>query len=386
MQLGASANLFAQTSIDCGADTALENTFPSGAQWQLCASLHPRFGLHLTQLHYLAPGDTLRQTFREIHLAGLLEHHHNEPVETVVLANWAFGGTAVVPFNENTCPGTMQTLGNQPRTLCAHSRNKKILAKYGAERATLGSTWELTAAAANDFDVWEVSVRLGEEGTISPMLRRSGRLHRFTDNPQFGSPIPSRDDYAVNTTLLATWRLVPGFGLAADDDQIQQLDFIRRADFDNRRTLQVTEFAVESFARIKRENFRGWRIFDSDGSGYYLDPQNNGFQYSSQRHNWALFDVAVTRFKACEKTTLLATAIDTSCSGSLDDAMSGESLEGSPPVLWYSQSFSIKPSADDVPLLQMRSISFDLLPFDWTSVSPFASSDAVPITAPQSGL
>jgi len=351
----------AQTGSDCGDATPLTHEYPSGARWSLCAELHPKHGLHLTQLRYQTPGGNPRLTFREIHLAGLLEHWHDASEERSVFDDSAFGDQNVNSFTENTCPGETFDAGPQENVICTHHYPHKILAKFDATDVVQGHSWEVITAASNGRDQWEVVVIFGEEGTLSPSLYRAGILHRFTEDSRYGSSVLRSGDttetFAVHSTVNATWRIVPGFE-ASENIQVQQFDFELRSDLASRRPMRISNIDTESFAQVDRERFRGWRMMNENGAGYYLDPQNNGFQFTSRRYNWALFDIGFSRYESCEQSTLGNSDLSSECAPS--------------PVVWFSQSFPITPNAADIPLLRTRSISFDLMPFDWTLASPFA--------------
>lgn len=374
--------LKAEPALECGNAVSLTHTYPSGAKWSMCAALHDGFGLHLTELHYHAPGDSLRRTFSELHLAGLLEHHHNETRERSVLSEINFGSDAFVSFDAQSCPGELvvierelAALKDSAKQICTVEYANRILAKFGAASVMQSHNWDVIAAASDGQDVWEVLITFGEEGTVTPTINRSGVVHRFTDNPSFGSTgvknPRSTGAFAVNSTLLATWRIVPGFADSGKGLIVEQFDFPLRADLGNRRPMSVRVIPTETLRQVDREQFRTWLISGLEGAGYAIDVQNNGFQYRSKQFNWSLFDVAFTRFNVCEQMTLNNPVSDADCGASLEAFINGESLENTIPVLWFSQSMPIVPSAEDNPLMQTRTLSFDLVPFDWTKVSPF---------------
>ena len=366
----------AEPAPECVDAEPINHTYPSGAKWSMCAALNEGFGLHLTELHYQPPGKPARRTFSELHLAGLLEHHHNEPEERSVLSELNFGGDAFVNFDTQTCPGELETINGSLNTVCTVEYADRILAKFGAKSVLQSHSWDVITAASDGQDVWEVLVSFGEEGTVTPTINRSGVVHRFTDNASFGSPginnSAGSGRFAVNSTLLATWRMVPGFASADDGLRVEQFDFPLRTDLGNRRPMSVSELGTETLRQVDREKFRTWLVTDLDGAGYSLDVQNNGFQFRSRRFNWALFDVAFTRFNRCEQLTLDNPPGNNECGTSLEAFINGESLENTIPVIWFSQSMPIIPGAEDKPLMQTRTLSFDLVPFDWTDVSPFA--------------
>ncbi len=401
---------YAQTLSACessGADrsgkiaaTELTHTYPSGAVWSVCAALHPIVGLYLQDLRYQAPGDSLRRTFSELHLAGILEHYHDEPTERSVFETLSFGSDDFVSFTPATCPGQLSVLtaladsadngeagnnGETERNICTVFYADKILAKFDNATVTQNHSWDLIAAASHGQDTWEVVVTLGEEGTISGSINRSGVLHQFTDDPQFGRNLVN-SALAVNSTIKSTWRIVPGMSAINTDatnatQTVEQLDFRLAPEFGNRRPMTVEPLTVETLRQVNREQFRRWQVKGDDGAGYLVDVQNNGFDFRSTQYNWALFDVAFTRYNECEITTLnnaenvanLTNGFSSPpCADSLQGFVNGESLEDTTPVIWFSQTTTITPDADDWPLLRTRVLTFDLVPFDWTQSSPFA--------------
>jgi len=108
---------------------------------------------------------------------------------------------------------------------------------------------------------------------------------------------------------------------------------------------------------VDREQFRGWLVSDSVTSsavdntldtriGYYLDPQPSGFSYISRQHNWALFDLALTRSRPCEQLASINVQNpdnEPACAGNLDFYTDGESLNGAQIVAWYSLARHLTP-------------------------------------------
>ena len=98
--------------------------------------------------------------------------------------------------------------------------------------------------------------------------------------------------------------------------------------------------------------------------------------------NWAQFDIAVTRYKECERHALFNKAIvyasqadSPDCGDNLDDFVDGETMQDAQPVIWYSQTRSFRPSQEDWPVISNIHLSFNLMPFDWTASSPFEVID-----------
>jgi len=398
-----SSTAFAQQN-DCADALALQHSFSSGATWSLCAAVNNDHGLTVSSVHYQAPGDSSRSVLGELHLGQLLLHYHDAaqaepqirpaqsletptssevsrqleltkeqepPVQTAVDLQDDAPAIKPVRFNEQSCDGEHLGTASQPGTICAIIKNNRTLAKY-AQRPSLNSqSWELASAFARDALIWTSAVTFTEDGQIRPAVRLSGRASRSNVDTRYAATLPLPIDPLTRATVLATWRMV--FKLDTDTaDKVEQFDFPLDTEGGNRRPMRVSPITTETLRRVDRQTFRGWRIVDVSGAGYYLDPSNSGFTYSSRSENWAQFDMAFSRLDTCERYALLNNG-DTSgnCGTGLDDFVNGESLTDAAPVVWYSQMRNVDLTLEDWPVISELALSFDLLPFDWTASSPF---------------
>ncbi|MEE9335829.1 MAG: hypothetical protein V3U65_17185 [Granulosicoccaceae bacterium] len=336
----------------------INHTFASGANWRICADVNNEHGLSLTDMHYFAPGDSSRQVLQALHLAQILMMHHDRSDVDLLLGQSS--QHSLVPLNSKTCDGTLH-IQSDTQTLCSIIRPLPVLAKYGTRRALQGGAIDVFAVSAHESLIWRSNVRLTEDGRIIPSVSMSG-LRRNSKTSTDGS-----------ATLQTSWRMAFALNGDGTDDRVEQLDFPLNRNAGNRRAMQIKPITTESFALVARDDFRGWRVLDETGSGYYLDPQNSGYQMASSTFNWAKFDLAITAFKNCEQ--LAADNQAASCEGTLDAYLSGETLSGRAPVLWYSQSRIYRPRTEDNPVITSLHTNFELLPFDWTSSSPFEALD-----------
>jgi len=138
--------------------------------------------------------------------------------------------------------------------------------------------------------------------------------------------------------------------------------------------MQVWSLQTETLRTVERDDFRGWRIRDENGSGYYLDPQTSGFNFVSNQYNWTQFDFALSAYNECERHSYLPDQTPaglSACGAHIDDYVNGDSMENRQPVVWFSMSRLFRPSAEDFPIISTLSASFELIPFDWTPTSPF---------------
>jgi len=397
----------AQASQNCAADThLLEHSFTSGASWSVCAKVDENHGLHLQSLHYRAPGDSLRKVLHTLHAGQILMHYHDASQAQTQLGDIYSNQQrptgesltqtpspyipvqpptgSILAMNDKTCNGEIiDTSGSNRARLCSRILNNGTLAKYSQNPSLHSSRWQLTAALQRSSLVWSTTVSLSEDGSIQPAIGLSGRARHTSNSAGFASPIASTDIALTRATVVSTWRMV--FDLDSNlTDQVYQFDFALDQEQGNRRPMRISEIASEEFRRVSRENFRGWQVQDSGGSGYYLDPGKSGFDYRSSAHNWANYDLAISRYAACERyaanntgaANLIGPASSTDetgpvCASSLDEFVNAQSLSEAHPVLWYSQSRSLNPSNEDWPVIRHFHLSFQLMPFEWTSASPF---------------
>jgi len=366
-------------ALDCQTGTELGHTFNSGASWSFCAVLDDDHALELQELHYQAPGDSSRKVMQHLHLGQVLLHHHNQTEPQSLIGENQLGGTSLKTLNSSVCDGELQTLNQPTAKLCSNIRPTGLLAKYSMRPGLQGEQYQLFSVSTYQGLTFKVMIGLSEDGRIAPSVTLSGRSSSIGSDVQFGNslmnPLTQQSMFATQLTLLYTWRMV--FALNGDqkNDLVDEFNFKLEPTLGSRRPMAVTTLATESLRKIDRDAFRGWRIRDVDGRGYYLDPQNSGYSYSDQKNNWTQFDFALTAFNACERHTRIDDNYVGSeiaeCIGSLDNFVNGDSMNETKPVLWYSLSRVHRPSAEDYPIIGSMVTDFELIPFDWTPTSPF---------------
>ena len=362
---------------DCAGATRLEHTFSSGAAWSLCARVDERHALDITALHYRAPGDSLRSVLHQLHVAQILMHYHDEADARAQIGSADDGRLLVM--TDQQCDGTRLLDSGSGARVCARVEDNRVLAKFAQRPSLQSQRWELSSALQRGSLIWTVSVSLTEDGQIHPAVTLSGRAREAEASSGFASTLAYGKRQLTRATVLSTWRMV--FNLDDGDyDAIQQFDFVLNESSDNRRPMLITELQTEGFATVARDQFRGWRMIDNIGTGYYLDPSNSGFSYTGGAHDWAHFDVGLSRYNVCERYASgnnahdgadASTGTEAACGDNLDDFVNGENLQDAHPVLWFSQSRTFNPGDEDWPVISNFHQSFALLPFDWNPASPF---------------
>ncbi len=381
--MGIPAPASAQQS-DCGEHLAIDHAFSSGATWSMCLSVEESHGLTIHSVRYRAPGDSLRSVIAEAHLGQLLLHYHDsaEPVAQIDPAQQpprSAEASDIIRMNENSCDGTRLNVSGHVAAVCSRVRDNRILAKYAQRPAIQSQKLEISSAFQRETLTWTSSFTFTEDGQIRPGLSLSGRAVNTGFDPEHAEAIAADTAPLTRATLLANWRLVFDLDTPAID-RVEQFDFPLDVANGNRRPMQVRTLSTEALLQVDRENFRGWRVIDDSGAGYYLDPANSGFSYRNTGTDWSQSDAAVTAFEPCERHAWLNTgdiipgsqdAQAQACGESLDDYVDGDSLQMQQPVLWYSLSRTLDPRIEDWPVIRDIALEFDLTPFDWTAASPF---------------
>jgi len=370
-------------ALDCQSGTELSHTFDSGANWRFCAVLDDDHALEIQELHYQAPGDSSRKVLQHLHLGQVLLHQHDQSDVQSLMGNTNnLGGTALKTLDSRVCEGELHTLGLPEAKLCSTVLPTGLLAKFSMRPGLQGERYQLFSVSNFDGLTFQIMIGLGEDGRITPSVTLSGQSRATTDNASFGNavinPLDNQAILATQASLLYTWRMV--FALNGDqrNDIVDEFNFELNPDQGSRRPMSITTLSTETLRNIDQNAFRGWRIKDEDGRGYYLDPQNSGYAFSDRINNWAQFDIALTAFNVCERhSRIQPTTADNvnECVGSLDDFVNGEPMNDTKPVLWYSLSRVHRPSAEDFPIISSMVTEFELIPFDWTPTSPFEVRD-----------
>jgi len=354
---------------ECSNGIILTHGFDSGAAWSTCAVLDDAHGLELTSLRYRAPGDISRSVIDQIHPAQILMHHHDEvsadaQFGVAIRGDTGLGGLSALPFDQTSCSGQILPIQSAGNILCTTEFDTGVLAKFGGRPAIHGSRWQIEVASRRGTYVWTTSISLHEDGVVTPEISLSGTIGVDT-------AARATAQTTVPATILSSWRIV--FGIDGESaDQADEFNFQLREEVGNTRPMQVSALTTEAYRKVDRKAFRGWRVRDeSSGRGYYLDPANSGYAYSSRDLNWAQFDVAFTNSDECERHALHNSVVNGSCGSSLDDYVNGETLDGAV-TLWHQQSRIWQSRAEDRPAITSITVGFDLLPFDWSSQSPFS--------------
>lgn len=338
-----------QASDSCAEGAAIDLSFESGSTWFACADIDPVHGLELSQLMWQAPGDRPRDVLAHVHVASVLNHRHDQTTVSAL-----FDTAASLPSHPD-CRG--DELVFTTGTACIVKQQSRMLSKFGSLRGVHGAHWHISASQNFGNSRLEVSFELGENGRIGAELSLAATPLHSDDAARRGQRLAVS---ATESSTRISWRIEPNIDGGAAD-AIEEYDFVLDPTLGSRRPMTVRPIDTETLRRVDHRAFRGWRLYDPSGSGYYLDSQHSSRGWFAHLPNWARFDVAVTRDRTGERHA--SSSVDGDAS--LDLWVNGETLRDHPPVLWYSQSLPIEAHRGN------RSTRFSLLPFDWSGSTPF---------------
>lgn len=368
----------ATDSFACDQGLAIQHSFSSGASWDLCALVDDEHGLELQQLSYRAPGDTNRLVLKQLHLGQVLLHYHDDIKPIALIGTRGFNEQSHQSLDATTCDGQSYESLTAQTQICGVQRDTGLMAKYSTRSGLQGQSWKVFSVAEYESLTFQIAVTLTEDGRIVPSVALSGRATRTAENAaHVNAVIDKLSQETIQRTqasLLYTWRMAFALNDDAANDSVEEFNFKLQPELGNRRPMQVQALQTEALRTVERDDFRGWRIRDENGSGYYLDPQTSGFNFISNQYNWTQFDFALSAYNGCERHSYLPgqTPIGSSACGThIDDYVNGDSMVNQQPVVWFSLSRLFRPSAEDYPIISTLTASFELIPFDWTPTSPF---------------
>jgi hypothetical protein len=362
----------------CEQGVAIQHSFGSGASWDLCALVDDEHGLELQNLSYRAPGDTSRLVLNKLHLGQALLHYHDEVDPIALIGTRGFNEQSQQNLDASTCDGEIfESITAKPQ-LCGVQRDTGLMAKYSNRPGLQGQSWKLFSIAEYDRLTFQIAVTLTEDGRIAPAVSLSGRATRTAENPAHVNAVvdavKQETIQSTQASLLYTWRMAFALNDSVTNDSVEEFNFKLQPELGNRRPMQVQALQTETLRTVEPDDFRGWRIRDENGSGYYLDPQTSGFNFISNQYNWTQFDFALSTFNSCERHSYLPGQTPdgiVNCGSHIDDYVNGDSMVDQQPVVWFSMSRLFRPSAEDFPIISTLTASFELIPFDWTPTSPF---------------
>lgn len=371
--------------------TSLQYQFDSGARWELCWHIDEHAGLVLSRVFYGAPAEQLRQVLDAASLGQILFKYDEDINATHLLSESGLGGDQTLSADQSDCQSGEIVSGVNSERICRRVRQINHMTRVRHSESIRRHELSLHAWSRVGGHLFQQIWRLSEDGEIKPSILFSGTINRFTSDPRFGIKLDDSNRYAASATLLYNWRLDFNINGTPANDKVDEIEFLPVVTDVVKREIKIQHLSTEAMRNTDREKFRGWRISDAEQSsgtgsgatattriGYYLDPQSAGYRNSSEKHQWAQYDLSVTARHPCEKIASANTRINPGCTDSLDEYVNEESLEDTDVVVWFSVSQHFTPRLEDFPAITATEAGFKLIPFDWSANSPFSPAPDVP--------
>ncbi len=377
---GTSNTQISENAIHTASANPLTLEFDSGAQWQLCWHVDDRSGLVLSHVYYAGPDRPLRKILDAASIAQVLHQFDEDDEATHMLSEFGFGGDHWTE-DAHGCQNGEWLIGDQHR-ICQVRRTLNLMTRARHFQSLPRREITLHGKSKIGVNQFQQIWHFTEDGEIKPAMVHSGKISRYTNNPQYGVKIDDSNQYAANASLLVNWRLDFNIDESPHNDLIDEFNFTAISAEDLTREINIDNIDTEMFRKTANTDFRGWRISDKKTSsgeygeasptriGYYLDPQPAGYRLVNPKQPWTMFDIAITTRNDCEKLASKNHRFDQDCGASLDDFVNNETVHDL--VVWFSLTRHFTPSKEDLPVIRSNRIGFSLIPFDWSTSSPFS--------------
>jgi len=377
---GAAAPALAGPS--CTGAHRIDETFESGARWQLCFEVRTREAVVYREIHYTPPGGAERKVLEEVSLAQIHVPYDDNGARFHDVTDYGAGGGNLDDLTSAECPGGVLLQDGAKNVLC-----KKVARRGSAYDALLDRAqgWQLELFSVSHIGAYNYipTYRFLDDGTIEVAMGATGQLQRF----EYGDPSATDIGWPLNASGSRIgishihnyyFRMDFDLGGTADDDVVEQID-VATDGAGATRTLSVTPFTSEGAADVAPSSLRSWRV--RDGSlqnahghpvSYELVPLESGHRdegpaYEPFTHD----DFYVTKYSACEQYASHNNQL-LGCGDDLQDFTDGESLAGEDVVVWYGLTFHHIPRDEDESRMHAHWNGFRLEPRDWSDATPLS--------------
>ena len=367
----------AQTAPNCGSGYLINESFSSGAGWQMCWQHRSNEGIALSEITYIAPGGTVRKVLAEASLAQIHTPYDDNSARFHYVTDSGLGDGNMLSLSNNECGGTLLT-HNGKKLLCKQIEDRGYLYKsYANQRqGSLLSLYSISQIAEQAFIVeWNFY----DDGTIEPRIGNTGQLREISTDSNYGWPLDNTGRIGVGFTHNYYWRLNFDIGGNGANDVVEEFN-VNRTSSNTRKELVRSTITTESSRSVDPMLKRSWRVRDgsltnSDGHAvsYHLEPIEAGHRYvGAADEPWTNNDIYFTRYNACEKF-VSHNPTTNGCGDNVTAFVNGQGINGQNIVVWYGISYHHLPRDEDESFMLTHYDGFKLVPRDWTSTTPFAN-------------
>ena len=360
----------------CTIGSAISETLPTGARWDLCWSERANEGVVLSDIYYTPPAGTQRKVLREASLSQIEIHYDDGHAAFNLTTTPGLGGNQLLTLADTDClAGTL--LGNGERNvLCQQVGPRGYLYKYYTIQRQ-GDALTLFSVSQVGQMTYIVQWRFFDDGTIEPQVGDGGRLLRLGKDPQVGWPVDADETIGIGYVTNYWWRLDFDLGGNGANEFVDEFN-VNSINSNRQLVTSATQLNDESGRSTDPNVKRSWRVRDGDltnadghAISYHLEPKQAGYRYvGPEREPWSQQDLYATVFHECERLAV-ANPTDPDCGEHVAAFANDESLAGADIVLWYRLTVHRLPRAEDTPLLGIQWHGYQLLPRDWSAQNPF---------------
>ncbi len=372
---------------DCSGDYYVDETFASGARWQLCWEHRNLEGIVFYDVYYTPPGGSARRVLAEAHVSQIHVPYDDNGARFHDVTDYAIGGSNMDDLAPADCPGGTRLQDGTKNVVCRQVSDRTLAYRHGG-RFSRGEVLKLFSVthvgAYNYIPEW----RFFADGTLSPTIGATGRLQRFGSDPSYGWPLGSGSTTGVSHIHNYHWRLDFEFDESAPSEVVEEIDHVRVG---ATREKQVTAFTTEANRSVDLDRRRSWRVRDASATNaagaaisYHIEPSHHAHRHTGPSYEpWTLDDLYVTRYSVCER---YATHNDNvgGCGDNLTDFVSGEDVFEQDLVVWYSITFHHLPTDEDERNMHTHWDGFEIVPRDWTAANPLPEAPSITPPAPTS--
>jgi primary-amine oxidase len=365
----------------CTVGSAISETLPTGARWDLCWAEHVNEGIVLSEIYYTPPSGTKRKVLHEASLGQIEVRYDDGHAAFNHVSLPGLGSGQLLTLAAAECPdGTL--LGNGKRNLlCKQVAPRGYLYKYYTVQRQ-GDVLTLFSASQIGQMLYVVQWRFFDDGTIEPQVGEGGRLLRFGQDDKVGWPVDAKAGIGIGYVTNFWWRLDFDLGDNGANDYVDEFT-VNPTNGNTQLVTSATQLNDEAGRSTDPNVKRSWRVRDGDltnadghAISYHLEPKQAGYRYvSPDAEPWSQHDLYATVFHECERLPVanvpVANQADPACGEHVAAFVNGESLAGADIVLWYRLTAHRLPRVEDMPVLGLQWHSYQLLPRDWTAQNPF---------------
>lgn len=364
----------------CTGDYAIDVTLPTTARWQLCWEHSPEAGIVLSDIHFTTASTITRKVMEQANLAQIHTAYDDNSARHHYVTDDGLGSANLLTLDASDCPNGTLLQHNGQNVLCQLIEPRGYIYNHDDDQRQ-GDKLRLYSVSQINSQNFIVQWDLYDDGAIVPAIGNTGILSHYGSDAQYGWPLDpggssAGNNIGVGYTHNYYWRLDFDIGDNGANDVVEEFN-VTPIMSRTRKTLAVTQIYTETGRTLNADIKRSWRVrdevinnIDNHKISYHLEPLWSGNRYVGPSYEpWTNHDIYFTKDNACEQYVSHNPQTG-GCGENVTDFTDGESIASADIVLWYRISFHHLPRDEDEAFIPVHWDSFELVPRDWTAVSP----------------